>query len=135
MRFDFEQYFRDYGAAFAQPEVLASFYGDCALSSASSFVGCLKGKNEVIQALRTVAAHQEKMGLVSMTPLLVETSELDPIHRLARVRWKMKFLEAGEISFAASYLLREEPHKVIILLYLAHEDGEKMRKGPGLTEI
>jgi hypothetical protein len=68
-----------------------------------------------------------------MVPLRVETTELDAIHRLAKVQWKMSFRGAGEISFAASYLLREEPHKVIILLYLAHEDEEKMRKELGLT--
>jgi hypothetical protein len=131
--FDYQKYFRDYGAAFSQPELLASFYGDCALASAPSFVGCLKGKTEILKAMKASAAYQEKTGLLSMEPTRVETKALDPFHRLAKVQWKMKFLGAGEISFAASYLLREEPHKVVILLYLAHEDEEKMRKDLGLT--
>lgn len=131
--FDYLKYFRDYGAAFSRPEALASFYGDCALASAPSFVGCLKGKGEILQAMKATASYQEKTGLLSMEPAKVETKALDPLHRMAKVEWKMKFLGAGEISLAASYLLREEPHKVVILLYLAHEDEEKKRKELGLA--
>lgn len=131
--FDYLKYFRDYGAAFSRPEELASYYGECALASAPSFVGCLKGKNDILKAMKASAAYQEKTGLLSMEPIKVETKALDPLHRLAKVQWKMKFLGAGEITFAASYLLREEPHKVVILLYLAHEDEEKKRKELGLA--
>lgn len=131
--FDYQKYFRDYGTAFTNPEALASFYGDCAISSVPSFVGCLKGKEEIFKAMKATAAYQEKSGLVSAEPARVETKALDPLHRLAKVHWKMKFLGAGEVSFAASYLLREEPHKVVILLYFTHENEEKMRKDLGLT--
>src|SRR6218665_116987 len=131
--FDYQKFFRDYGAAFAQPEQLSSFYGDCAMASAPAFVGCLKGKAEILKAMKASAAFQEKSGLLSMEPARVETKALDPFHRMAKVQWKLKYLSAGEISFAASYLLREEPHKVVILLYLAHEDEDRLRKEIGLT--
>jgi hypothetical protein len=97
------------------------------------FVGCIKGKADILKAMKTASALQEKHGLVSMEPTRVETKALDPLHRFANVRWRLKYLSGGEISVAASYLLREEPHKVVILLYLAHDDEEKLRKEIGLT--
>lgn len=51
-------FFTNYGKAFNDGEKLAQFYGDCAMASSPTFVGCLKGDKEVRAALNHIAMDQ-----------------------------------------------------------------------------
>jgi hypothetical protein len=128
-------FFRSYGEVFNNGTKLSEFYGECAVASAPNFVGCLKGREEVHTALVEVAEYQVKTGMTSLTPLNIDTTDIDPLHCWAKVQWGARFKKTGDkqIEFAISYLLRRNKEKISILLYISHQDELQIRHELGLT--
>jgi len=65
---DLATFFEAYGAAFKDGTKLAGFFDDCALASAPSFVGCLKGTDEVRAAMTGIAEYQVRTAMTSVAP-------------------------------------------------------------------
>lgn len=132
---EMQEFFRAYGESFKDGIKLSEFYGDCAMASTPSFVGCLKGSGEVRAALENVAKGQVRTGMRSLAPLKVEVTNIDPMHWWARVYWGAKFEKTGDqaIEFDISYLVRKNSDRFVILLYVAHQDEQVMRQKFGLT--
>jgi ketosteroid isomerase-like protein len=129
------KFFTDYGNAAFEPDKIAEFYGDFAVASTPSFVGCLKGEKEIMDAFENIAEYQKKTGLISMKPDHIEAVELDVLHVLAKVRWTALFDKTRDqpVNFDVTYLLRREKDRPRILLYIAHQDEAKMREELGIA--
>lgn len=133
-QYNLSDFFRAYGRAFDDGNALAEFYGDFAVASAPNFVGGLKGREEILAALSGVAENQVKTGMTSLVPLNVETTEIDSLHFWSKVRWGAQFKKTGQkkIEFDISYLLRRNEQKLLILLYISHQDEQQLRQELGL---
>ena len=129
------RFFTDYGEAFRDGVRLAEFYGDCAMASTPAFVGCLNGEAEVRAALVSVAKEQVRTGMRALVPQKVDVTSVDSIHCWAHVYWGAKFENSQDqlIEFDISYLIRRNSDRLIILLYITHQDDQKMRQELGLT--
>lgn len=135
MATDLNQFFTDYGSAAFDAKKVATFYQDFAVASTPSFVGCLKGDKEMMEAFENIAEYQKKTGLISMKPNNIEAQELDALHVLAKVQWRALFDKTGDrpIEFDVTYLLRREKERLRILLYVAHQDEKEMREELGIS--
>lgn len=131
---DLNAYFTTYGESAFDPDRTLSFYGDFAVASTLSFVGCLRGAEEMATAFRQVADGQRRTGLVGMKPNRVEATELDAFHLLAKVWWNAQFEKTGDqvIEFQVSYVLRRVEDGFQILLYISHQDETEMRRELGI---
>lgn len=127
---ELEAFFRGYGESFADGARLGEFYGDCAMAATPTFYGCLKGEAEVRATLAHVAAEQVRTGMRSLAPLGVEVTPVDARHWWACVRWGATFERTGDrrIEFDISYLVRRTPERLVILLYVAHQDEQAPRE-------
>ena len=132
---DLDHFFKQYGTNFLNPEALTGFYGDCAMMAAPSFVGCIRGKDEISQAIKSVTEYQQKTGMRSLTPTLIKETSVDDHHRWAKVKWAATFEKTGDrlISFEISYLVRTEGGQNKILFYVSHQDEQKLRAELGVS--
>lgn len=127
-------FFDEYGAAFKDPEKIASCYGDCSIAADPNFVGCLKGEREIHKTMKEISAYQVKTGLRSMTPTSLEIGEIAPPFYIAKVNWGALFEKTGNklITFDVTYLIREYEESFQIVASVAHEEELKMREELGL---
>ena len=132
---DLNSYFEAYGAAVFDAEKVEGFYDDFAVTSGPTFVGCLKGHDEIRKAFSQIAGYQRQTGLKWMRPADVQEIEIDDLHLLAKVQWNAAFEKTGDkpVSFDVSYLLRKEGESWKILLYISHQDEMKMRQELGIA--
>jgi hypothetical protein len=123
-------FFDDYGAAFKDPDKIASCYGDCAIAVDPSLVGCLKGEREIHKTMKEISQYQIKTGLRSMSPTAVEIGEIAAPHFMAKVTWGALFEKTGNklITFDVTYLLREHEESFHILASISHQEERKVRE-------
>ncbi len=131
---DLNAFFTDYGESAFDPERTLGFYGDFAVASTPSFVGCLRGAEEMAAAFSQVADGQRRTGLIGMKPGRVDATELDAFHLLVKVQWNAQFEKTGDqvIEFDVSYVLRRMEKGFQILLYISHQDEVEMRRELGI---
>ncbi len=117
-----EDFFQRYGSKFLDAEGLSEFYGECAMWAGPSFVGCIRGKDEVAQAMKSVTEYQNKTGMKSLVPISVEKMTVDELHCWTKVKWSATFEKTGDrrIKFDVSYLLRTEGDQNKIRPCLCH---------------
>lgn len=123
-------FFDEYGAAFKDPDQVASCYGEFTIAVDPNFVGGLKGRSEILKTMQEISAYQIKTGLRSMTPTAVEIGEIAAPHFLAKVTWGAFFEKTGNrlITFDVTYLLREHEESFLILTSISHQEERKMRE-------
>jgi hypothetical protein len=128
-----EEFFRLYGESCEEGEEAAEFYGDSAMAVTPAFVGCLKGREEIREAVKGVGAFVETTGMAPLEPMSISVHKIDPLHQWAKVRWQTTFAKTGDklIQFDISYLVREDLEGYRILLYVSNQDEEKMRSEIG----
>lgn len=133
---DFKKFFDDYvkWGDENNAQKVADAYADHFIFADPNGIMPMENNKELVAKYADIDEHYQKVGRTGTYIVSVDTTELDALHYLVKVKFGMTFQKTGDemITFDISYIIRVVDGTPKILLYISHEDEMKLLKEKGL---
>lgn len=129
---DFKKFFEDYiqwGEEHDAKKV-AGAYADNFIFADPNGIMPMENNAELVKKYGDIEKHYKKVGRTSTHLVDIDTTELDDLHYLVKVKFGMTFKKTGDemITFDISYIIRVVEGEPKIMLYISHEDEMEVLK-------
>jgi hypothetical protein len=121
------------------PDLISSQFMEVFMGADPNGVFCHRNDQSLRDAVTQRRAVYMQMGFKSGELLGISSTELDARYTLAKVHWRMVFeKERGRTQafrFFITYILFDGPEGLRIVLFIAHDDEEKVLREAGLLPL
>jgi hypothetical protein len=125
-----KEFFIKYEAAFNAPDLqaIAASYADEFIMTGPGTSSCLRNDPRFMAALKQANEFYQRIGMNNARILSYAENKLDLTHTLVEVEWALFRDDGTELAaFDVTYLIRSFGRSPKIILFIAHNEQERLR--------